>query len=82
MINVLKSQGKNAVRQLIENQLAPSRRAARIAALVLRLDPPTPLCCDCDAAPQRDPRGGRRAPVCLPLPVRTSGLFGAEGDRT
>ena len=30
MSNVLKSQWKSAVRQLIENQLAPARRAARM----------------------------------------------------
>ena len=78
MSNVLISQGKSAVRQLIENQLA----AARIVALVLRLGPPTPLSGPARSGPRRDPRGGVRAPVCLPLAVRTYGLFGAEGDRT
>ena len=78
MSNVLKSQWKSAVRQLIENQLA----ACTAVALVLAIGTHTPLRCACDAAQQRDPRGGVRAPVCLPLAVRTYVLFGAEGDRT
>ena len=77
MSNVLISQGKSAVRQLIENQLA----AARIVALVLRLGTPTPLSGPARSAPRLDPRGGVRAPVCLPLLQRTYFLFGAEGDR-
>ncbi len=85
MTNVLISQGKSAVRQLIENQLG----AVRIGVLVLsiefsieRLDHPTPLSGPARSSPPRDPRGGVRAPVCLPLPVRTYGLFGAEGAGT
>jgi len=81
MSNVLISQGKSTVCQLIENQLAPARRAARIVALVLRLGTPTPLSGPARSAPRLDPRGGVRAPVCLPLSVRTYGLFGAEGGR-
>lgn len=78
MSNVLISQGKSRVRQLIENQLG----AARIVALVLHLDHPAPLFRASPGAAPRDPRGGVRAPVCLPLPVRTYALFGAEGAGT
>jgi hypothetical protein len=82
MSNVLKSQGKIGVRQLIENQLRTACRAARIAAVVLHLDHPAPPSGPGRSGAPRDPRGGHRAPVCLPSAVRTYTLFGAEGART
>ena len=81
MTNVLKSQGKIGIRQLIENQL---RRAAAAASVALALagSTPAPLPGPARWGAWRDPRGGVRAPVCLPLPVRTSLFFGADEGRT
>lgn len=81
MTNVLKSQGKIGVLQLIENQLRRAS-AAVVVALALAGSTPAPLPGPARSGGPRDPRGGVRAPVCLPLPVRTSLIFGADGGRT
>jgi hypothetical protein len=69
MSNVLKSQRKIAVGQLIENQL------------LVALAGPTPPVPGQPARRARDPRGGLAARLPLPLGQRTCIRFGAEGGR-
>jgi hypothetical protein len=68
------SQGKMGIGQLIENQPAPARPAR------LALDPTPPFALG-GAPAGRDPRGVPAREVSLPLCVRPSVLFRAEGGR-
>ena len=74
----MKSQGKIALPQLIENQLLrPALPAAAGRRAAIRRRPAAPLPGPAGAPPT--PRGGLPREVCLPLSVRPYGI--SEGER-
>lgn len=76
----MKTQGKSADRQLIENQplgLWP----ARIGALCPALGKATPPFAAHGTDGERDPRGGIAAQISLPLCVTPCSPFGASEGR-
>lgn len=71
----MKSQAQSTHGRLIKNQRT-SPEAGPIGRAPVQAATPTPLRLPAPSRPRRDPPGGVRAPVSLPLSVTPCSLFG------